>query len=71
MRRGAGGRDGGLRRFSLVGGPALPAAWPACAVLLPHARAVLGLTSEGPWRIQLIADADDEDEAWAPSTWTP
>jgi len=25
----------------------LPAAWPVCAVLLPHARAVLDLTSEG------------------------
>ena len=31
--------------------PALPAAWPVCAVLLPHARAVLGLTSGGMWRI--------------------
>jgi hypothetical protein len=29
----------------------LPAAWPACATLLPHARAVLGLTSGGLWRI--------------------
>ena len=29
----------------------LPAAWPACAVLLPHARAVLDLTSDGMWRI--------------------
>ena len=29
----------------------LPAAWPACAVLLPHARAVLDLTSSGMWRI--------------------
>ena len=29
----------------------LPAAWPACAVLLPHARAVLDLTSGGMWRI--------------------
>ena len=27
--------------------PRLPAAWPVCAVLLPHARAVLGLTSDG------------------------
>jgi Tetratricopeptide repeat len=27
------------------------AAWPACAVLLPHARAVLDLTSGGMWRI--------------------
>ena len=31
--------------------PALPAAWPACAVLLPHARAVLDLTSGGMQRI--------------------
>ena len=29
----------------------LPAAWPSCAVLLPHARAVLDLTSRGMWRI--------------------
>ncbi len=28
-----------------------PAAWPACAVLLPHARAVLDLTSDGIRRI--------------------
>jgi hypothetical protein len=31
--------------------PAAPAAWPACAVLLPHARAVLDLTSDGMWQI--------------------
>jgi hypothetical protein len=31
--------------------PQLPAAWPVCAVLLPHARAVLDLTSTGMWRI--------------------
>jgi Domain of unknown function (DUF4062)/Tetratricopeptide repeat len=30
--------------------PWLPAAWPACAVLLPHARAVLDLASDGMWR---------------------
>ena len=29
----------------------LPAAWPVCAVLLPHARAVLDLTSAGIWQI--------------------
>jgi hypothetical protein len=29
----------------------LPAAWPVFAVLLPHARAVLSLTSEGLWRM--------------------
>jgi hypothetical protein len=28
-----------------------PAAWPACALLLPHARAVLDLTSDGMWQI--------------------
>ncbi len=33
--------------------PQLPAAWPAYAVLLPHARAVLDLTSGGMWRIAL------------------
>ena len=31
--------------------PRLPAAWPVCAVLLPHARAVLDLTSSGIWQI--------------------
>jgi hypothetical protein len=35
----------------------LPAAWPVCAVLLPHARAVLDLTSGGMWRIaQYLGD---------------
>jgi hypothetical protein len=29
----------------------LPEAWPVCAVLLPHARAVLSLASDGMWRI--------------------
>ncbi len=33
--------------------PYLPAAWPVAAVLLPHARAVLDLTSGGLWRITL------------------
>ena len=41
---------------ALVGAPIpdntrLPAAWPVCAVLLPHARAVLDLTSSGMWWI--------------------
>jgi Tetratricopeptide repeat len=27
-----------------------PAAWPTCALLLPHARAVLDLTSDGTWQ---------------------
>jgi hypothetical protein len=29
----------------------LPCAWPICALLLPHARAVLSLTSPGIWRV--------------------
>jgi Tetratricopeptide repeat len=29
----------------------LPTAWPACALMLPHARAVLDLTSGGTWQI--------------------
>ncbi len=29
----------------------VPAAWPVCAVLLPHAQLVLGLTSAGLWRV--------------------
>ncbi len=38
-------------------GPAIPAdtqlpqTWPTCAALLPHARAVLALTSDGMWQI--------------------
>ena len=31
--------------------PELPATWPVCAMLLPHARAVLELTSDGMRRI--------------------
>ena len=31
--------------------PQLPVAWPVCAALLPHARAVLDLTSSGLWQI--------------------
>ena len=31
--------------------PSVPAVWPTCAVLLPHARSVLDLTSGGMWRI--------------------
>ena len=30
---------------------ALPGTWPACAALLPHAQAVLDLTSDGMWQI--------------------
>ncbi len=29
----------------------LPASWPMCAALLPHAQAALDLTSDGMWRI--------------------
>lgn len=29
----------------------VPANWPVCAVLLPHTRAILGMTSVGLWRI--------------------
>jgi hypothetical protein len=31
--------------------PQAPSAWPACAVLLPHAQAVLAPASSGMWRI--------------------
>jgi hypothetical protein len=40
-----------LVEAAIPAGTELPAAWPACAVLLPHARAVLDLTSGGMWRI--------------------
>ena len=63
--------------------PKQPADWPVFTALLPHARAVLDLTSGGTWRIasylgdsgsypaardlwQLIADAQDEDDACGP-----
>ena len=36
---------------AVPGDPELPATWKACAVLLPHARAVLALTSGGMWQI--------------------
>lgn len=59
----------------------LPAAWRACALLLPHVRIVLDLTSGGMWQIaryrghsgsyprdlfQLIADAHMESDAYGP-----
>src|SRR5207247_577835 len=44
---------GALVEAAVPADTALPAAWPLCAVLLPHARAVLGLTSGGMWRIAL------------------
>jgi hypothetical protein len=37
--------------------PGLPAAWPVCAMLLPHARAALSLTSGGMWRIAVYLGA--------------
>ena len=33
----------------------LPEAWPACAVLLPHARAALDLTRDGMWRDRAVS----------------
>ena len=42
-----------LVQAAVPAGPQLPATWPAYAVLLPHARAVLDLTSGGMWRIAL------------------
>ena len=36
---------------AVPGDTQLPANWPVCAVLLPHARAVLALTSGGMWQI--------------------
>ena len=36
---------------AIPGGTQQPTAWPVCAVLLPHARAVLDLTNAGMWRI--------------------
>jgi hypothetical protein len=41
----------GLIEAAVPGDPRLPATWPVCAVLLPHARAVLDLTSGGIWQI--------------------
>jgi hypothetical protein len=40
-----------LVELAVPADPELPAAWPAGAVLLPHARAVLDLTSGGIWQI--------------------
>ena len=40
-----------LVQMAVPADPELPAAWPVCTVLLPHARAVLDLTSRGMWRI--------------------
>ena len=40
-----------LAELAVPADPELPAAWPVCAVLLPHARAVLDLTSGGMWQI--------------------
>jgi hypothetical protein len=45
--------------------PELPAVWPVCAVLLPHARAVLGLTSGGMHRIaDYLAHSGSNPAAW-------
>jgi len=40
-----------LVEAAIPANPALPAAWPVYAMLLPHAQAVLRLTSGGMWRI--------------------
>jgi hypothetical protein len=40
-----------LVEAAIPANPDQPAAWPVYAMLLPHARAVLGLTSGGMWRI--------------------
>ena len=40
-----------LVELAVPADPEPPAAWPAGAVLLPHARAVLDLTSGGMWQI--------------------
>ena len=40
-----------LVELAVPADPELPAAWPVYAVLLPHARAVLNLTSVGMWQI--------------------
>ena len=40
-----------LVEAAVPGDPQLPAAWPVCTVLLPHAREVLALTSDGIFRI--------------------
>jgi hypothetical protein len=40
-----------LVEAAVSGDPLLPASWLACAMLLPHARAVLDLTSTGMWQI--------------------
>ena len=36
---------------AIPGDPELPGNWPTCAALLPHAQAVLDLTSGGMWQI--------------------
>jgi hypothetical protein len=40
-----------LIEVALPADPQLPTAWPAFAALLPHARAVLDLTSHGLWQV--------------------
>ncbi len=40
-----------LTEAAIPADPSLPDGWPACAALLPHAQAVLGLTSSGMWKI--------------------
>ncbi|HLN71579.1 MAG TPA: FxSxx-COOH system tetratricopeptide repeat protein [Streptosporangiaceae bacterium] len=40
-----------LVEAAIPGDPAPPGTWPTCAALLPHAQAVLDLTSAGMWQI--------------------
>ncbi len=40
-----------LVQAAIPADPELPAAWPVCALLLPHARVVLGLTASGMSRV--------------------
>jgi RecA/RadA recombinase len=54
-----------LVEAAIPGNPELPAAWPVCAVLLPHARAVLDLTSGGMHRIaDYLAHGGGNPAAW-------
>jgi hypothetical protein len=48
---------------ALPADPRLPASWPACAALLPHARAVLELTSDGMARVARYLGASGDYRA--------
>jgi hypothetical protein len=54
-----------LVEAAIPANPELPATWPVCAVLLPHARAVLDLTSGGMHRIAAyLAHSGSNPAAW-------